>query len=354
MTPDFPFRLLRPDAPRSEAFSVAEVPHRAKLDQNESPLDVADEVKAAVLAELEREEWNRYPQPARYREAKARFGAAVGQPPERLILTAGADQLILLAYFAAGGRGRRARLFEPTYPMFAAHARTTQTELDRVVLGPDYDVGAHGLGDAVDLLVLVSPNNPTGNGPDRELVLEALARPCLVFLDEAYVDYSGSSVVDQVDAHPNLLVARSLSKSLLAGVRLGYAVGHPELVNVLEQLVFAPYHLSLWQIAVAACYGRLKPRVTEAVGTVVAERRRLERRLGEMGIRHWPSRANFVLFEVGDAAEANRRLLERGVRVRDVSGLPGLGEHLRVSVGAREENDRFLAALAVDPHPGAA
>ncbi len=325
------------------AFTIAEVPFVAKLDQNESPLDIPDAVKQTLLETLAEASWNRYPQPKDYELIKERFGEVIGQPKERIVLTAGGDQMILLAYLAAGGPGRRARVFEPTYPMFAALGRTTGTDVDRVVLDADFDMTGAPLSD-VELLCLVSPNNPTGNGPGRALIQGALKNNCLVFIDEAYADYAKQTIVDTVPDHPNLLVARSLSKSMLAGVRLGYGVGHPTLINVLERLIFAPYHLNAMQLAVAANYDIIKPHTGAMVSRVVAERERVQKRLVEMGLTTWKSQGNFILFEVEGANSVYTDLLNLGVRLRDVSTLPGLDQHLRVTIGTPEENDRFLEA----------
>jgi histidinol-phosphate aminotransferase len=350
-SPGSPFpadELLRPDVPLKPSFSVSEVPHRAKLDQNESPFEPPAEVKRAIVQGLEGRAWNRYPQPRRYAEVKERFAAALGLAPQQVVLTAGCDQVILLAFWAAGGPGRRARIFEPTYPMFGYYGRITGTTVDRVVLDADFDLAAEGLGSPVDLLCLVSPNNPTGDGPDRALILEALQRRPrgLVLVDEAYADYARSSVVDLLDAHPNLLVGRSLSKAMLAGVRLGYAVGHPELITALENLLFVPYHLSALQLEVAWQLDQVLPHLERRVDQILAERERVDVGIRALGCRTYPSRANFVLFEVGDAAATYAALLERGVRLRDVSGMPGLGQHLRVTIGTDEENAIFLDALA--------
>jgi histidinol-phosphate aminotransferase len=282
----------------------------------------------------------------RYQQVKRRFAETIGQPAERVVLTVGCDQMILLACWAAGGPGRRARVFEPTYPMFAHYAGITHTALDSVVLGADFDVAARGLGDPVHLLFLVSPNNPTGGGPDRRLVLQALERPGLVFVDEAYADFSGRSVLDLVPAHPNLLVARSLSKAQLAGVRLGYGVGHPELVAALERLLFAPYHLCALQLLVAHHFHLIQPHLAARVAQVVRERQRVLAAIERLGLRVWPGQGNFLLFAVPDAAAAYQRLLEQGVRVRDVSSMPGLDSHLRVTIGSVEDNDVFLEALS--------
>jgi len=349
MTTPFPAdELLRPDVPRKPSFSVSEVPHRAKLDQNECPFEPPPEVKQAILSSLERVAWNRYPQPRRYAEVKERFAAALGLSPQRVVLTAGCDQVILLAFWAAGGQGRSARIFEPTYPMFSYYGGITGTTLDRVVLGADLDVASAWRGSSpVDLLCLVSPNNPTGDGPDGALVVEALERRprSLVLVDEAYADYARHSVVDLLDEHPNLLVGRSLSKAMLAGVRLGYGVGHPELIAALENLLFVPYHLSALQLEVAWHLDLVLPHLARRVDQILVERERVHKAIGALGCRTWPSRANFLLFEVDDAAGCYAALLERGVRLRDVSSMSGLDQHLRVTIGTPEENDIFLEAL---------
>ncbi len=342
----FPYDLLRPDAPTQSTFTIAETRCQAKLDQNENPFELPTSIKRVILDRLAAQEWRSYPQPKVYREIKTRFAEAIGLPAEQIILTAGGDQLILLAYWAAGGQGRTARIFEPTYPIFAAYGRVTRTAVDQVVLGPDFDIGAHGPGDPVDLLMLVSPNNPTGTGPDRHFIQTALGRRQLVFLDEAYAEYAGQSQIDLVADHPHLLIARSLSKSLLAGIRLGYGVGHPALIQVLERLIFAPYHLNALHLAVAAEYGQIKPHLQEMIEQVIAERSRVEIRLRQLGLRTWPSRGNFLLFEVKNAARTYDHLLQQGVRLRNVSTMPGLTEHLRVTIGTAQENDWFLEALA--------
>ncbi len=346
MTGSFPFEILTPGAPTQPSFTVSEVPHQAKLDQNESPIDLPDEIKQVLLQALSDKPWNRYPQPADYLEIKEHFALAIGLKPENIVLTVGGDQMILGAYWAAGGKGRKARIFEPAYPIFNAYARTTQTDLDRVVLGPDFDVDAHGLGDPVDLLMLVNPNNPTGNGPSRDLLVQALEHKCLVFLDEAYADFSRETAIDLIDDHPNLLIGRSLSKSLLAGIRLGFGIGHPVLINVLERLLFAPYHLNALQMVIARHYNIVKPLLNNMVQDVIMQRNRVETNLTGMGIKVWPSNANFLQFEVENAARTYKGLLANGVRIRDISSMPGMGEHLRVTIGTKPENDLFLNAIA--------
>lgn len=342
---------LRPDLPAPSSFTVTELPHRAKLDQNEAPGDLPEPLKRAITADVAAGAWNRYPQPVAYREAKAALAAAIGVAPEAVALTVGADQVIQLSFLLAAGPGRRARWFEPTYPFIAHTSRVTGTIGEGVTLGPDVDAridpAAVIAAPAPHLVVLVAPNNPTGGVPARAAFDAALADDGrLVLVDEAYADFAGETMIREAPAHRNLLVARSLSKSLAAAVRLGFAVGHPELVAALERVITAPYHLNALQLAVAARYAEILPHVEAAAAAVRAERDRVANTLAALrGVTPRAGRANFVLFGVDAAAEVHRRLAAAGVRVRDVSGLPGLSSHLRVTIGTREENDLFLAEL---------
>ena len=114
---------------------------------------------------------------------------------------------------------------------------------------------------------------------------------------------------------------------------------------MLERLLFAPYHLNQLQLLVAEHYHLIKPHLQSMVRNVIDQRTRMEKKIGRMDLKYWPSKANFIMFEVENAKQTYHKLLDHGVRIRDVSSMPGMGEHLRVTVGTREENDLFLAAL---------
>ncbi len=343
---------LRPDLPPPGSFTVNESPHRAKLDQNEAPFDLPDALKQEIAAALTARAWNRYPQPAEYVAARAKVADVLGVEPERLALTVGADQVIQAAFLIGGGPGRRARWFEPTYPYIALASRATGTIGEGIVLGEDVDalIDPQNVlaAPAPHLMVFVSPNNPTGGLPQRRAVEAALADDGrLVLVDEAYADFSGDTVLAELGHRPNLLVARSLSKSLLAGARLGFAIGHPELIAAIDRIYTAPYHLNALHLLVAERYGDLLPHIRSSADRVISECERLHRALAELpGVTPRASHGNFVLFRVeAHAIALHSRLADAGVRIRNVSGLPGLGEHLRVTAGTREENDLFLAEL---------
>jgi histidinol-phosphate aminotransferase len=349
---------LRPDLPPSDPFAEPDGPEpvlAAKLDQNEAPIDLPEALRAALARAAFARPCHRYATPREHREARARVAEAVGVAPENVALTVGGGQAILAAFQLAAGPGRRARWFEPTYPYIPHAARITATIADPIVLGEDLDerlTPAHVGG---DLLVLVSPNNPTGGSPTRAVCDAALAdRTRLVLCDEAYADFAGATLIAEACRRDNLLVARTLSKSLAARVRLGFAVGHPALIAAIDRIYTAPYHLNGLQLAAAALYPEILAAVRAAVPGLLAERGRVAAALrARPGLVIREGQANFLLVRVtaGRAAAAAlcATLAAAGVRVRDVSGLPGLSAHLRITVGAPAENDALLAAVAGSP-----
>ncbi len=247
-------------------------------------------------------------------------------------------------------------MFEPTY---ALHRHIAMLAATGVVTGwraADHSIDAkvanEVLASSPVVTFLCSPNNPTGRSEPRELVCEILAKaPGLVLVDEAYGQLAATSAIDLVrDRMPGserLVVVRTFSKTWsMAALRLGYMVGHPEVVSACEA-VSLPYHLD----AVAQVAGVLALRheaaMRERIAKIVEERTMLESELGKLEVDTWPSDANFILFRPTsrEAREVWSDLLEEEVLVRDCSGWPGLSGCLRVTVGTPEENLRFLSAL---------
>jgi histidinol-phosphate aminotransferase len=343
--------FLRPGLPTSYGFGVAEVSHRAKLDQNEAPWDLPEEVKKAVLDTLAAREWNRYVQPAEYVRAKSVVASAYSVDEEALALVGGADQGLEAAMFLAGGPGRRALWLEPTYPFIAHIARRTHTEASPVRVGAASELEKLAREGDYDLIFLVSPNNPTGDRVPDEVVTAALASGKLVVVDEAYGDFASQPWLPRASEHENLLVIRSLSKSMVAGAHVGFVVGDPRVIATVEALYTAPYHLNMLQLSVAKHIASIRPALQATVASVLEQRAVLKGALNELpGVTARESDANFILFRVGDTKEradsVYRAVAEDGVRIRNVSGLPGLEGYLRVTVGTEEENQIFLATVA--------
>lgn len=341
-----PLSYLRPGLPTSPTLTVSTYPCVAKLDQNESPLGLPEEVKAELLAELSTLEWNRYPQPSEYAETKRLFAEALELDPQGIVLTAGCDQAIQGAHFVAGGPGRKALVFEPTYPMLAQAGLMAGTVIESVSLSPDYDLRPEHVETNAHLILIASPNNPTGACVSQEVIDTALRQQAYLFIDEAYYDLSGVTVAPMIPDHPNLMIGRSCSKSLLAGMRLGYTICHPEVALRLDQILTAPYHLSHLQLLLARRFGELKDHVRSSAEKVISERSRLGAGLRKLGYEVSPSETNFFLIGVDEAATVYETLAKRGIRVRYAPKLVGLEQYLRITVGRAEQNDLLLETLS--------
>ncbi|MGW2931299.1 histidinol-phosphate transaminase [Streptomyces sp. NPDC001156] len=265
----------------------------------------------------------------------------------------GSNEVIQQLLQTFGGPGRTAIGFEPSYSMHALIARGTGTGWISGPRGEDFTIDVAAAEQSIaenrpDVVFITTPNNPTGNAVPAATVLalyEAAqaAKPSMAVVDEAYIEFShGASLLPLLEGRPNLVVSRTMSKAFgAAGLRLGYLAAHPAVVDAV-QLVRLPYHLSAVTQATALAALEHTDTLLKYVEQLKSERDRLVAELRAIGFEVTESDANFVQFgRFADAHEAWRRILDRGVLVRD-NGVPGW---LRVSAGTPQENDAFLDAV---------
>ncbi|HEX3605573.1 MAG TPA: histidinol-phosphate transaminase [Candidatus Dormibacteraeota bacterium] len=316
-----------------------------KLNTNESPLPPSPAVAPAV--ERAAALLHRYPDPygEPLRSALARHH---GVGPESVFVANGADQVIDCLFRAHCEPGDRVVWPDPTYSLFPVLARMFGVVPVELPLDPDLGLPA-ALGIAPGRLrFVVNPNAPTGVWTAPE-TLEELLGPAegVVAIDEAYCDFAPASCIPLLGRHPTWLVLRTFSKGYaLAGLRVGYAVGDPELIADLLA-VKDSYPVDRCAIAGAAAALADQEHHRGLVEGVRSERSRLSERLAAAGWRVTPSEANFVFARPpgGDARSVLARLRERRILVRHFAGEHA--DRLRITVGAPAENDRLLDALGV-------
>jgi histidinol-phosphate aminotransferase len=298
---------------------------------------------------------NRYPSAQSAAALRSALAAGYGVDPDQLILGNGSNEVLLSTFLVFGGAGRTTLLFQPTYSM---HARLTVIAGGTVAeeqVGLPYDLGRERALAAVererpDIVVITSPNNPTGNlVPDEVVLAVARAHPTtLVLLDEAYSDFAGTTLVPAIADHPNLVISKTFSKvRAAAGLRLGVLVAHPELAEAYRAAQL-PYSISALTLAVGLKLVRADTDVAGRVERCRVERERLAAALARVpALTVYPSVTNFLLVRVhnGDTAGVHARFLREGVLIRDISMWPGCAGCVRVSIGTHEENDHVIAAL---------
>lgn len=326
--------------------------HAVKLASNENPLGPSP--KAIEAARKVLGDSNRYPDGGTY-YLRQKLAERRGVAPEEIFVSLGSSELIDLASRVLLRQGLEGITSEGSYAPFSIAIRASGAKL---VLVPQrqfaFDLGAIGraITPRTGVIYLANPNNPTGTaftGGEFKEFVESVPNGVLVVLDEAYIHYATSiGLKDSVEVYrrrKNLLILRTFSKVYgLAGMRIGYAIGHPELLAAMNKLK-TPFNTS--GVAQAAALAALddKGHVRRCIETNAAERKRLCEGLEKLGLRPVPSETNFVFIPVGPEAKAiGDDLLHLGVIVRPL-GWMGFPEAIRVSIGTAEENDKCLSAL---------
>lgn len=354
---------LREDLRGLEPYGAPQLHVPVVLNVNENPYPPSPAVVAEIAAAVERAAagLNRYPD-REFTDLRADLAAyllaesGVALDVAQVWAANGSNEVMLHLLQAFGGPGRTALSFAPTYSMYPEYARDTMTtwvegrRAEDFTLDPEHAaemIARH----APSVVLLASPNNPTGTALPRSTVEAVLAAAdqvpggCVVVVDEAYGEFRRAgtpSALELLATHPNLAVSRTMSKAFgMAGARIGYLAAASELVDALR-VVRLPYHLSAVTQAVARAALAHSAELMAQVASLRDERDATVAWLREQGWQVADSDANFALFGVLDDRHAVwQGLLDRGVLIREV-GPPGW---LRVSIGTPAEMARFRETL---------
>ena len=347
-------RLIRPEIQALQAYHVPDAAGMVKLDAMENPYGWPEALKPDWCAALKSVGLNRYPDPEA-RALRTRLRAAFQVPTgSELMLGNGSDELIQIILMSLARPGATVLAPVPTFVMYDMIATFAGVKFVGVPLGQDFALDTPAMLEAIErhqpaAVFLAWPNNPTGNLFDAATVEEVIRRaPGLVVVDEAYHAFCQRSFMDRLGLYDNLLVMRTLSKQGLAGLRLGVLAGEPAWLGEFNK-VRLPYNIGSLAQASAEFALNHQAVLDEQAAKIRGDREALFNELMELpAVRVWPSAANFILFrpERKSAAAVFAALKEQKVLIKNLDGShPMLAGCLRVTVGAPEENARFLDAL---------
>lgn len=324
-----------------------------KLASNENPLGSSPRALAAAEAALH--DIALYPDGAGF-ALKAALSTKLGVSTNQIVLGNGSNDVLDMAaraFLSPGTSAVYAQHAFAVYPIATQTVGAAGIEVSAVEYGHDLGAMRQAIRDDTRVVWIANPNNPTGTflpWAQIESFLQEVPTHILVVLDEAYGEYlpheDRFDTVAWLARFPNLLITRTFSKAYgLAGLRVGYGLGNAAVIDLLNR-VRHPFNVNL--VALAAAEAALDD--TDFVARSFALNRagmlQLTYGLDALGLAHVPSKGNFLLVKVGEAARVNSALLQRGVIVRPVANY-GLPEFLRVSVGLAVQNTRFLEALKV-------
>ncbi len=318
-----------------------------KLASNENPYGANPKV-LEVLRNFNR--FHIYPSPTEIEELVERISDYLGVEKERIVVGAGIDGILENIFKMFIDPGDEVLIPVPSFPYYHSLTSIFNAKEIRVRRKSNYKINENAIINSITgrtkIIIICSPNNPTGNLEDAEAV-KSVIESCdaLVFIDEAYAEFASKSLIDLAE-YENVIVARTFSKAFgLANLRIGYAVMSPELSKAYMK-VTTPFPVS--SIAILAAIVSLEnlEYMWSCVEKIKRERSRLYNEL-KRRVKVYPSEANFLFFESPvKASELVEELMKRGVIVRDCSKFIGCSPfRVRVSVGKKEENDEFIRAL---------
>lgn len=349
-------RLVRPAVHAIPSYRPAKGAGQApelviRLDMNESPYPPTPHVRKA-LAEFAHT--NRYPS-FDAGEVRSALAAYSGVPVESLIAGAGLDDVLNTLFHTLFDPGDQLIISEPTFGVYRALAGIHAAETVDVPLKPGFELDADGvlaaITDRTKLIIICTPNNPTGNELDPASIDRIVSEaPCVVAIDEAYWEFAGKTHLGLLQKYENVVILRTMSKFAgMAGMRVGYGIFPAELLAAVNKVVPAFHNVSVASaVAVKAALEDID-NLNANVAKIKADRDALADSLREIpGVHPHESSTNFLLIKLPvAAAPVVQQLAERGILVRSFPNPAlGLSDAIRPSIGTTEENEIFLNALA--------
>ena len=322
-----------------------------KLNTNESPYAPSSKALAAMAAEVS-ERLRLYPDP-NGSALKNALAKSYQLEANQVFVGNGSDEVLALAFMGYFAGGKPLAFADVTYSFYKVYAGLYGIEPKLISLNDNFDiVPADYQNLDVSGVVVTNPNAPTGKAlslADIEFILKANP-DVVVLVDEAYVDFGAQSASTLINQYPNLLVVQTLSKSrALAGIRVGYALGHPELIEGLERLKnsFNSYPVDRIALAGATAAVEDEAYLKEICAKTIATREQSVKDLEALGFNVLPSATNFVFVTHPDkdAEQIYLALKDQGILVRYFGNKPRIGNYLRITIGTDEEMAALTAAL---------
>jgi histidinol-phosphate aminotransferase len=317
---------------------------RIKLNQNENPSDWPSAIKEEIAEFCRTRPWNLYPNfvPDRLKE---RLSEHTGVPPAGIIVGNGSNEMLLVLLLALMDAHSQVVICQPTFTIYRLLVNGMGGTEAIVKLNDDMSFDVKGICTAVtskpqSLLILCSPNNPTGSAlseADVRTVLEAHSG--ILILDQAYVEFGGFNAIPLLKEFPNLIITRTFSKAMAgAGLRLGYMLGTPEIIGEINKIKL-PYNINFFSERVAEVLLTHLDYVRVKVAEIIAQRDMLYAFFKSLPLENvYPSSSNFIMVRSKRKAGLFEHLARGGILVRDVSNYPMLENCLRINAGTVEEN----------------
>lgn len=333
-------------------YTPGEQPNRPgmiKLNTNENPYPPAPGVRKA-LEELDIDRLRLYPDPAASELVNA-LAEYYHKDPSCIFVGVGSDDVIAMAFQTFFNSDKPILFPDISYSFYSVWADLFGIRYERPALDENFRIVKKDYFKENGGIIFPNPNAPTGIYMELSEVEEIIAKnpESIVIVDEAYVDFAGPSALELVDKYDNLLVVQTFSKSRsMAGMRIGFAIGQPELIKYLNDVKYSfnSYTMNLPSLKLGAAAVKDEAYFRETVGKIVATRERVKKELAELGFTFPDSRSNFIFatHKEWPAKELFEELKKEDIYVRYFAS-PRIDNYLRITMGTDEEMDALLAFL---------
>lgn len=335
---------------RLKPYKTETTPCKIKLSSNENPFELPLWLREKISKAIREVPLQRYPDP-HSTELKEVIADFYGVKPENIVLGNGSDELIHLLITVADDYNRPVMYPVPTFPMYQVSADIVGRKKVEFLLDENFQLKKENIDKALEknpvLAFYASPNNPTGNSFDRELILYTANKGVFTVVDEAYIHFSDKeNFVNEALKRDNLVVIRTMSKIGLAGIRLGVLIAREDLAFELDKARL-PFNITYpTQVIGKIVLTEGREAIEKSIKIIRLERDKLIEKLKKFkSIKVYPSDANFFLIRVPNGNLLHKKLIERGILVRNMNHLPNMENCLRVSIGKPEENSAFYRNL---------
>lgn len=343
-------KLVRETILDLEPYIPYEYDYTIKSDANESPYNLDEKIVKEITEEISKGDFNRYPDTNSIKLRKE-ISNYHNIDYEKIIVGNGSDELITITLNTFIEKTDCVLAHNPTFSMYNIGTKIIGGSYIEIPTNEDFDIDKEELIKMANeknakIIFLCTPNNPTGNTIKREDIIEIIQNTkSIVIVDEAYVEFSESSIKNEIDNFERLIVLRTFSKGLgAAGIRLGYLLSNKKIVNRIMS-VKPPYNLNFMTQIAGIKIIKNMDLIEKQIEVIKGEREQLLLELKKIkDIKVYPSKANFILFKVYNSKELFEKLLSKGIMVR-IFGGGSLENHIRYSIGNTKENKIFLSTL---------
>lgn len=345
-------RTLKRGVLNNKSYTLNPIECKLKLNQNESPFDLPEALKSEIIERVFSSKWNVYPDftpSSIYRKAADYLGVS----EKAVLLGNGSNEMIFTILAATIEEGKKVVLIEPVFTVYKLISSNLNADIKTLLANSDdmsinIDEVCREAAALGSVTILCSPNNPTGALLTREQIEQVVkSSGGIVVVDEAYIQFGGETVIDLTEKYENLLVLRTFSKAFgLAGMRIGMMAGNEVLIEQMSK-VKLPYNLDLFTLTVLDVVLSNLELYEKRVEIMLEDRDSLKEELKAFSrLKLYETAANFFLVKVeGSSKGLFDELVKESILIRDVSKYPLLENHLRISVGSREENAELIRAL---------